>query len=125
MRLEEMLDINGARIGFFRAAGQPGQGRFWIFNGDGAGAGFWQETAAVIPVDPATGRPRSWVRLTLREDFVRGSWDLWVNGVLAVADAGFQEAVADHPQSYVILGDTGWRAGLLGLSVGVAAAPIL
>jgi CotH kinase protein/Chitobiase/beta-hexosaminidase C-terminal domain len=119
-RLEEMLDIDGARIGFFRAAGHPGQGRIWIFDGDGAGGGFWKKTEAFFPIDPVTGRPAGWVRLTLREDFVMGSWDLWVNGVLVVAAAGFQEETQDHPHSYVILGDTVERLVLDDLSIGGA-----
>lgn len=120
LRQEEMLDIDGARIGFFRTADAPDLGRFWVFKGDGAGGGEWQATTATVPVDPATGRPPAWVRLTVREDFVRQSWDLWVNGVLAANAAGFQEATGDHTHSYVILGDTIERLILDDLVIGAS-----
>ena len=118
IRQEELLDIDGARIGFFRSLADPGQGRFWVFDGDGAGGGFWQETAVVVPVDPSTGRPAAWLRLTLRGDYGKKSWDLWVNDTLAAADAGFQETTVEHPMNYVILGDAVERLVLDDLSIG-------
>jgi hypothetical protein len=118
VKLEEMLDINGARIGFYRNPQDQSYGRFWVFNGDGMGGGVWQPTAVSLAVDAATGRPAEWIRLTMREDFVGGSWDLWVNGQLAASRAGFQEPIGNHIGSYVILGDTVERLVLDDLTIG-------
>jgi hypothetical protein len=118
VKLEEMLDIDGARIGFFRNLQDQSHGRFWVFNGDGMGGGVWHPTAVSVAVDAATGRPADWIRLTMREDFVGGSWDLWVNGQLAASRAGFQEPIGEHIGSYVILGDTAERLVLDDLTIG-------
>ena len=118
LRQEELLDVDGARIGFFRSSTDPGQGRFWIFDGDGSGGGFWQETSVVIPVEPATGRPAGWLRLTLRGDYAEKTWDLWINGVLASANAGYQETTEERPMNYVILGDAVERLVLDDFGIG-------
>ncbi|MES2709346.1 MAG: CotH kinase family protein [Verrucomicrobiota bacterium] len=104
-RREEMLDLDGARIGFFRTPENPGEARFWIFHGNGTGGGQWVATEVAMSVDSVTGRSAEWARLTLRENFEGQSWDLWVNGHLTADTAGFQDPVLRHTRSYVIMGD--------------------
>ena len=45
-RSEEMLDIDSARIGFFRLSSKPAEGRFWIFNGNEAAGTVRNEVAS-------------------------------------------------------------------------------
>ena len=117
-QLEEILDIDGARIGFFRSKEQPDKGRIWLFHGNGGGGGDWEKTEVVLPVDAKAGRTTGWVRITLREDLNRQAWDLWVNEVLAGCDAGFQEKATGHTSSYVIMGDAVEHLVLDNLSIG-------
>lgn len=117
-QMEEMLDIDGARIGFFRSEAEPEKGRFWLFHGDGEGGGEWVRTDVVLNVDVGTGRPDGWVRLTLREDLTRQAWDLWVNETLAGCDAGFQEKASGDTSSYVIMGDAVEHLVLDDLAIG-------
>lgn len=119
-KLEEMLDIDGARIGFFRSPEAPDRGYFKFFHGDGKGGGSWVGTHVTLTLDETTGRPTEWVRLTVREDFENRSWDLWIDGHLAAADAGFHDLRADHTRSYVIMGDTVERLALDDLTIGGA-----
>ena len=103
-RQEEFLDIDGARIGLFLSDGAAREAVVHFFHGDGAGGGEWLATGVKVPLtDQAGARP--WVRLTVREDFARQTWDLWVDGQPAAGDAGFHEPNAGHTQNYIIMGD--------------------
>ncbi len=104
-RQEEFLDVDGARIGLFMDPAKPGEGVVHVFHGDGAGGGQWLPTAVTLPLAEGTRRTSGWVRLSLREDFARQTWDLWVDGRTAAADLGFQEADVGHTQNYIIMGD--------------------
>jgi hypothetical protein len=104
-KAEEFLDIDGARIGLFLDSAKPGEAVLNVFHGDGSGGGTWMATSARLKLKENTAAAREWVRLTLREDFLRQSWDLSVDGKPAAADLGFQEANVGHTQNYIIMGD--------------------
>jgi hypothetical protein len=65
--MEEMIDVDSARIGLFRTD-TPDQAALWIFHGDGKGSGTWMVTPLRLPVDSTTGQCVAWHRLTIRED---------------------------------------------------------
>lgn len=114
---EEFLDVDGARIGLFTDPARPGQGVVHVFHGDGAGGGQWLATAVTLPLAENSARSRGWVRLSLREDFARQTWDLWVDGRAAAADLGFQDADVGHTQNYIIMGDAAESVLLDDLSI--------
>ena len=108
---EEMIDVDSARIGLFRTE-IPDRAALWIFHGDGKGGGIWLTTALRLPIDPRSGQALRWHRLTLREDSNRQTWDLWLDGAWAAADAGFQEPRAAGAATCIFMGD---RTGPLAL----------
>lgn len=104
-RQEEFLDVDGARIGLFSDPARPGEGVIHVFHGDGAGGGNWLATAVTVPLKEGGTQTSGWVQLSLREDFSRQTWDLWVNGRAAATDVGFQDPDVGHTQNYIIMGD--------------------
>lgn len=102
----EMLDVDGARIGFFRNPESKERAEFWVYDAQAAeNSGEWVRTGWSVAIDPATGLPDKWVRLTLREDFARQVWDLSVEGELVAANLGFVERSVSKAESYIIMGD--------------------
>jgi CotH kinase protein/Chitobiase/beta-hexosaminidase C-terminal domain len=100
----ELLDINSARIGLFRE-GRSNLAAVWVFDGDGKGGGGWLETSQRVEVDPESGVTRSWLRLTVREDIRRQTWDLWLDGAWLAAGLGFQEPRSPEAATCILMGD--------------------
>jgi len=65
-------------------------GVLWIFDGDGSGGGVWRPTEGRIAVD-AEGRATDWHRLTIRADYSAKLWDLYLDGLMVAANAGFRD----------------------------------
>lgn len=84
----EMLDNNGAWVGFYREVKDLGLGRFCGFNRDGRTRVHRFPTDAVLPMDAAREKAARWVRLKLREDLKKQSRDLCVDGELSGAGKG-------------------------------------
>lgn len=103
--VDELLDVDGARIGLFRTSVESDTANLWLFNGDGSGGGSWVQTAATLPIEVGSGRVTSWARLSLRQDFVRQIWDCWLDGKLAATNLGFQESPISHTAAYILMGD--------------------
>lgn len=101
---EEIIDVNSARIGLFRTE-DPKLAAVWVFDAAAPDGGQWLRTGAVLPVDESTGRSTGWHRLTLREDAVRQSWDVWVDGRWAAANVGFEEPRRNGQAVYIFMGD--------------------
>ena len=101
---EEMIDVDSARIGLFKTA-TPDQAALWIFYGDGKGGGIWLATPRRLPIDQGTGQTLGWHRVTIREDSLRQTWDLWLDGVWAAGGAGFQEPRTVGAATCIFMGD--------------------
>jgi len=101
----ELLDVDGARLGFFRTADDPQLGEFWVFDGNPAAEGDWVQTGLRLPVAAESGLAAQWARITLRQDFARQLWDVSFNGRLVGANLGFQDANVLHTENYIIMGD--------------------
>ena len=101
----ELLDVDGARLGFFRTADDPQLGEFWVFDGNPAAEGDWVQTGLRLPVAAESGLATQWARITLRQDFARQLWDVSFNGRLVGANLGFQDADILHTENYIIMGD--------------------
>ncbi len=116
-KVEEFLDVDGARIALAGAGGTSAT--LTVFHGDGAGGGHWLPTSLEVPVSK-TGVANAWVRLTVRVDFTRQSWDVWLDGKPAAADLGLQENGIARPQNYIIMGDASELVGLDDLQIAAA-----
>ena len=84
------FEVGGARLA---VAKNTDGGEIRVWNGDGAGGGQWQGTGAAVPL-AADGRARNWIRLTVRLDFGRHTWDLYADGVPAAVDLQFSDRTA-------------------------------
>ena len=103
-RKDEMLDIDSARVGLFREP-DAAAATCWVFDGDGKGGGLWVETALRLPVDPRSGQVLSWHRLTVQEHETEQVWDLWIDGVLAASNIGFQISKEEGAPVCILMGD--------------------
>lgn len=80
-----LFDLGGARIAFVR----DGEGgRIQALQGDALGGGEWSPAGAWMPLE-ANGTATRWVRLTARLNYATLTWDLYVDGQLALFDLGF------------------------------------
>lgn len=78
-----LVQTESTQIGFQIAAGQ---GEVYVY--DGAGANQWVATGQRFAIN-GSNQATSWLRLTIRADYVHHTWDLFVNGVLADYDLAF------------------------------------
>lgn len=72
-----VIDYNASRIGFVALGG--GQAAIQVLNGDGAGGGTWTDSGFRFPITSAN-LSTSWIRLTVRHDYVGHKWDFYANG---------------------------------------------
>jgi len=107
---DAVIDLDGAaKIAFVSV---NGQGRVWLLHGDGQDGGDWVQLPLSFPHDALTGVSADWIRLTLRTDYTRQSWDLYLNESPLRFDLGFAGEAASpfqyfalrgHPQSATLL----------------------
>jgi uncharacterized protein (TIGR02594 family) len=84
--------VNGTQIAFQVPAGST-QGQIWTYHGnddDATGASEqWLKSPAAYTISASTQQATAFSRLTLRHDYQRKIWDLFVDGKLAAANLGF------------------------------------
>jgi RHS repeat-associated protein len=84
--------VNGTQIAFQVPAGST-QGQIWVYHGnddDATGASEkWLRSAGNYTISASTQQANAFTRLTLRQDYQRKIWDLFVDGKLAAANLGF------------------------------------
>jgi len=84
--------VNGTQIAFQVPAGST-QGQIWAYHGnddDATGASEqWLKSPAAYTISASTQQATAFSRLTLRHDYQRKIWDLFVDGKLAAANLGF------------------------------------
>ena len=95
-----LATLNATQVAFVRFGTT---GVFYVFNGDGVGAGSWQASLASVPVD-ATGYATHWVRVTLRVDYATKKWDLYIGGKLVAADLGLAQNSQTGLGSFTLTG---------------------
>jgi len=103
---EEFLDVDGALLGLFRTSGTATLAEVFVFNGDGSGGGAWLGTGQTVTVDAGSGAATQWLRLGLRQDIVRQTFDLYVGGSMKAADCGFVESPVSRAQNYILMSHT-------------------
>jgi len=84
--------VNGTQIAFQVPAGST-EGQIWAYHGnddDATGASEqWLKSPATYTISASTQQATAFTRLTLRHDYQRKIWDLFVDGKLAAANLGF------------------------------------
>ncbi|MDP0494655.1 MAG: hypothetical protein Q7Q73_00475 [Verrucomicrobiota bacterium JB024] len=79
------------------------QGEVYAVNGDGLGGGAWvpsgQRTALTDNI------AQDWIRLTYRIDYATKTWDLFVDGQMALADLGFLDNTLNAFSQFAIRSD--------------------
>ena len=98
-----LIDAGSARMG----AVPVGQGAgVRLFNGDGVGGGAWVAPArpSALSLDATGATAAGWHRFTVREDFSRRLWDLYVDGQMVARDIGFASAPADSSVTFSMRG---------------------
>jgi len=70
------LNSDGSRLAFIR---EGNQGTIYAYNPDANSDGASISSGVSFPLD-AEGRSAEWIRVTLREDFLGRTWDLFING---------------------------------------------
>jgi hypothetical protein len=111
---KELLDIDGARVAFFlKNAG----GKVGVFHVYDATSGEWRSTGAEVTVNDNSGLASTWSRLTVRQDFPRQVWDLFVDGNLVAANLTYVEPLVTHTENYIIMGESQHPVGLDDLSI--------
>ena len=98
---EETIDIDGALVAFHRADAAATTGQFYVLDGDGNGGGQWLATGLTATVNATTGLTPSWTRLTLHQNYVTHSWNLWVNNQLAALNCGCHTTSTPGTTTYV------------------------
>lgn len=102
-----------ADLGFQKVGGH---GEVYVFDGDGSGPG-WVDTGRAIPLN-ADNQAAQWVRFTLRLNYSAHTWDLYVDGRLAIADVASIDSSASFLSIFGATGHTGVLSRLDHLSAG-------
>ena len=97
----ETIDIDGALVAFHRANSTATTGEFFVLDGDGSGGGQWLATGLTVAVDATTGITPAWTRLTLHQNYITHSWNLWVNNQLVALNCGCHTAATAGSTTYV------------------------
>lgn len=79
-----VMDYGASRIGFVISSGQ---GAIYLYDGNGTGSGTWVDSHVRFPIN-GSGQSTQWIRLTVRHDYSRHKWDLYVDGLPADYDCG-------------------------------------
>lgn len=115
----ELLEVDGARIGFFldEDAAAPNRGSFWVFDARAEDGGEWIKAPLSFEVALPAGESPTWIRITIRQDFTRQTWDCWIEGSMVAANLGFQEPHVAQTENYIIMGDAAEHVFLDDLAV--------
>src|SRR6185503_16993947 len=68
--------------------GSGGSSTVQVFDGNGTGSGTWTSAGAGPALD-ASGQAATWVRFTIRSDYVAKKWDLYLSGHMLMGNLGY------------------------------------
>lgn len=74
-----------------------GDGEVYALDGDetGENGGRWVPTGYRVALD-MNGAAVNWLRVTVRQDFARRTWDLYLDGTMVLANLGFRESATSY-----------------------------
>ena len=93
--------VGGARFTFLFSGTQ---GVLEVFNGNGNGGGAWNATSCSVPL-ASNHQTQNWIRLTARLDYTAKTFDLYANGTMVAANAGFTDSTSTALTNFSITGD--------------------
>ncbi|MGC4013360.1 MAG: RHS repeat-associated core domain-containing protein [Luteolibacter sp.] len=100
--------VNGTQIAFQVTQGET-SGTVWAYHGNdddsSQASSYWVETPAEYAFSSTTLKANAFNRITLRQDYGRKVWDLFVDGKLAAANLGFSGR-EDHLAAIEFYGGT-------------------
>ncbi len=91
--------VNGTQVAF-QVPASSNQGEIWALHGhddNGANEAEWLKTPGVYTTD-SSHQATAFVRVTLRHDYLRKVWDLFIDGKMASANLGFEGRAANLTQ---------------------------
>lgn len=96
--------VNGTQIGIQKNSADDSKGDIWVLNGkdskwtpthpysdEGLNSPQWFLTYGEFPLNSAKTTASDYMRITLRQDYERKVWDLYIDGKLTAADLRFEQ----------------------------------
>ncbi|RXK55068.1 hypothetical protein ESB00_03980 [Oleiharenicola lentus] len=83
-----------------------------------AGGTVWLDTGYAVPVDTSL-RANVWLRLTLREDYTTGKWDLYADGRMIAVDLPFNDPATASYTGFSVIGHASQGASMDDFYAGV------
>jgi hypothetical protein len=99
------LNLDGAFIAFVKETSTTG--RFYAYDGKlglAAGGGVWKPLGSPVAIAATTSLPATYTEITVRADYVRHKYDVWLNGSLSAVNLGFHNASLSSPASLILYG---------------------
>jgi hypothetical protein len=78
-------------------------GEIMVFDGDGESGHGWVDTGASVPLD-RLHRAANWHRFTIRQDYSTGTWDLYLDSGMVIADVRTADNSATYLRSFSVQG---------------------
>jgi RHS repeat-associated protein len=85
------VHVNGTQLAFLKNP-SGAAGAVWVYAGNDSSAipEAWRETSATFGLNAAGTASNRYLRVTLRQDYIRDIWDIFVDGNLVAANLGFE-----------------------------------
>ncbi|MDR1818131.1 MAG: hypothetical protein LBR07_08220 [Puniceicoccales bacterium] len=104
-----VFNLDGALVSFVRTgtAGGADTGRFIVYDGKlglAAGGGEWKFVGGEIILENASALAATFTTITVRVDYTRRKFDLWLNGNLVAVNFGFSDASLANPLTFSLHG---------------------
>jgi hypothetical protein len=100
-----LLDVDGVFIAFVKEG--TNAARFYAYDGKlglANGGGAWKALGETIAVDASTLQPAAFAHVTVRADYIRHKYDVWINGTLVAVNLGFDDSTVSSPTSLSFYG---------------------
>ncbi len=87
---DQFADVEGSLSGFFKI---DEEGELYLFDGEGdeLGDGKWLQTGTRFTLEE-NGLSKTWITLSVRQDFATGLWDVAINGDIFRANLAMAQA---------------------------------
>ena len=109
----EFADANGSLAALVRV---DSEGRLLARHQEESGGAEWLDTQVRLALD-GSGTMRDWTRMTIRQDPLLGTWDLYVNGLMKAANFGSLPDEREATGYFTLLGDATHEVRLRRLAI--------
>lgn len=98
------IEADGSLIEFRLLSGSPDMGEVWVVDGDEQGGG---SSLKVGEFTLSGTIASSWLNVVVRQDYVAGTWDVYLDGALAAINLGHTTTAPSAPGAFLLRGDDG------------------